>query len=109
MIPKRRMLGHFDIDKMTSINSHDNLIKVNLLMVVVNGGYLGYKQALKLMADIIQEGIDINHVNSWGRTALFEVMVWDQPEPGIKLLLDAGINMNILDNSKRPALEVMVP
>lgn len=60
---------------------------------------------VKLLAFLIGLGLDVNEKNEWGRTILFDLVLWDEPKV-LTCLLDSGADVNIVDQNKYTPLHI---
>lgn len=60
---------------------------------------------VKLLAFLINLGLDVNQKNEWGRTILFDLVTWDEPKV-LACLLESGADVTMVDKGGYTALHI---
>ncbi|KAI1121301.1 ankyrin repeat-containing domain protein [Nemania abortiva] len=83
-----RMLAESGADLQDAISEEGRSV---LQMATIRGAEL-----LKIVLEF-RKRIDLEQLNSWGRTALHDGLLYDASEESIQLLIRAGVNVNVRD------------
>lgn len=96
ILSRSTTIAQYLVDAGANIHTK-NAMEENLFYAITKMRYGDRSSTkVKLLTFLIDLDLDINEKNKWGRTILFDLVLWDEPKV-LACLLENGAEVNVLD------------